>query len=167
MFYSPFLPINHEISQIIRLHRTPAMHLITFPGRVHHFRHSWPTTTTMSPQLPGHSPQPQGRPPTGLVHHPYFLANGRELAPVLGLFVILIWNSYSFFLNLRQVFFSHIFQTLRRTCTSIYQYNIEVPLPDAPPAHFLRFKSLHVPFSTDTAPVFFLPPPPWHCEFPA
>jgi len=99
-----------------------------------------------------------GGSPAGLVHHPH--SAGRELAPVLGLFVILIWNSSFpyfcdfFFLNLRQVF-PHI-PTKRCACTREYicTYNIDVLPLLLLPGHFLRLKSLHMQFSTDTRPHF-------------
>lgn len=138
-------PINNEISQISFVHKMPAMHLIKFPGRVHDFRHFWLGATmgdTRGPQTPASS----------IIHIFWQRVAGPCPGPVcnfdMKFFFLLLFlcMPFFFFLNLRQVFLHIPNAASSHTYIYLSIYNIDVLLL----GHFLRLKSLHVQFSTDT-----------------
>lgn len=160
MFNLLFLSINHEISQIIPLHRRTAMHLITFPGRVHDFRHFWPTTT-MSPQPPRKAPN---RPRSSSIFSGKRQRVGPCPGPVCNFDMKFLF--FFFFLNLRQVFFP----TSSKLCDAHVRLYTSMILrsPSRTLLPGISYASNHFMCNLVQIQTMFFPaPPPWHCEFPA
>lgn len=134
------------------MHTVPAMHLITLPCRVHDFRHFWPSWTTI--MRTGREVPSRTRSSSTF----FWQRVGPCPGPVCNFdmkFFIFLFSCFSnFFFEPAPSFpayskrcapYGCVLEIQMYTCT----YNIDV-LPLLSLGHFLRLKSLHMQFSTDT-----------------